>query len=40
MKDHLMVLMVSLLVRNEEKFELQRQSSQKGLKIRSNYRSF
>ena len=32
--------MASLLVRNAKKFELQRDSSQRDLKIRSNYRSF
>ena len=38
-KDRSMVIMVSLLVRNVEKFELQRKSSQRNLKIRSNYRN-
>ena len=33
-----MVIMVSLLVKNAEKLELQRQSSQRDLKIHSNYK--
>ena len=40
MKGCLMVIMTILLARNVEKFELQRESSQRDLKIRSNYRSF
>ena len=32
--------MASLLVKNVEKFELKRESSQRDLKIRSNYGSF
>ena len=32
--------MASLFVKNLEKFELQRDSSQRDLKIRSNYRNF
>ena len=40
MKDHLMVIMDSLLIRNVEKFELQRKSCQGNLKVHSNYRSF
>ena len=40
MKGRLMVIMTILLARNVEKFELQRESSQRDLKIRSNYRSF
>ena len=35
-----MVIVASLLVRNVEKFESQRESSQRDLKIRSNYRNF
>ena len=34
-----MVIMASLLVKNVEKFELQRESYKKELKIHSNYRS-
>ena len=40
MKGRLMVIMTILLARNVEKFELQRESSQRDLKIRSNYGSF
>ena len=36
----LMVIMASLLVRNVETFELQRESYQRDLEIRSNYRNF
>ena len=32
--------MASLFVKNLEKFELQRDSSQRDLKVRSNYRNF
>ena len=39
-KDRSMVIMANLLVRDAEKFKLQRGFSQKGLKIRSNYRNF
>ena len=35
-----MVIMANLLVRDVEKFKLQIGFSQKGLKIRSNYRNF
>ena len=39
-KDRPMVIMASLLVRNVENFELQRESSQRDLKILSKYRNF
>ena len=38
-KNHFMMIMASLLVKNVEKFELQRESYEKELKIHSNYRS-
>lgn len=37
LKERSIVIMASLLVRNVEKFELQRESSWRYLKIRSNY---
>ena len=39
-KDHLMVIIASVLVKYVEKFELQRKPSQRDLIISSYYRSF